>query len=202
MRFVKEFTKGLYTENPLFRILLGFCPSLAVTTSVENGLGMGIALTWVLVCSNLIISLVRNIIPKKIRIPIFLVIIATFVTIVEMIMQAYQPALYKSLGIFVPLIVVNCIVLGRAEAFAQRENVVYSVMDGLGMGIGYTLSLILISSIREIAGNGTFYGFPVTPAQYQEQTVLLMILPPGAFLTLGFILGFLNWLDMRNKKEK
>lgn len=198
MNIVKDFTKGLYKENPVFRLALGLCPTLAVTTSVENGVGMGIAATMVLVSSNLIISLVRNLIPKKIRIPIFVVVIATFVTIVEMLMQAYYPALYKSLGIFVPLIVVNCIILGRAEAFASKNNVVLSVVDGIGMGIGFTLSLIIISGIREIIGSGTFYGFPVAPAQFQP--VLLMVLPPGAFLTLGFVLGIFNWIDMRNKK--
>lgn len=198
MNITKEFTKGLYKENPVFRLALGLCPTLAVTTSVENGVGMGIATIMVLVSSNLIISLVRNLIPKKIRIPIFVVVIATFVTIVEMLMQAYHPALYKSLGIFVPLIVVNCIILGRAEAFASKNNVVLSVVDGIGMGIGFTLSLIIISGIREITGSGTFYGFPVAPAQFQP--VLLMVLPPGAFLTLGFVLGIFKWLDMRNKK--
>ena len=198
MNIARDFTKGLYTENPVFRLALGLCPTLAVTTSVENGVGMGIAATMVLVSSNFIISLVRDLIPKKIRIPIFIVVIATFVTIVEMLMQAYYPALYKSLGIFVPLIVVNCIILGRAEAFASNNNVILSIVDGIGMGIGFTISLIIISGIREITGSGSFYGFPVTPAQFQP--VLLMILPPGAFLTLGFVLGIFNWIDMRNKK--
>ena len=198
MNLVNEFTKGLYKENPVFRLALGLCPTLAVTSSVENGVGMGIAATIVLVSSNFIISIVRNMVPKKIRIPIFITIIATFVTIVEMLMQAYYPALHKSLGIFVPLIVVNCIILGRAEAFASKNNIILSIVDGIGMGIGFTLSLVVISGIREIIGNGTFYGFPVTPAQFQP--VLLMVLPPGAFLTLGFVLGISNWLDMRNKK--
>ncbi|HDY86746.1 MAG TPA: electron transport complex subunit E [bacterium] len=198
MKIVNEFTKGLYKENPVFRLVLGLCPTLAVTSSVENGIGMGIAATAVLVCSNFFISLVRHMVPKKIRIPIFIVIIATFVTIVEMVMQAYNPALHKSLGIFVPLIVVNCIILGRAEAFASRNNVLLSVIDGIGMGIGFTLSLILISAIREIFGNGSFYGFPVFPSSFKP--VLILILPPGAFITLGYILGFFNWLDTRNKK--
>ena len=198
MNIVKVFTKGIYKENPVFRLALGLCPTLAVTTSVENGIGMGIAASMVLVSSNLIISLVRNLVPRKIRIPIFIVIIATFVTIVEMLMQAYYPALFKALGIFVPLIVVNCIILGRAEAFASKNNVIMSLVDGIGMGIGFTLSLIIISGIREIIGNGTFYGLPVTPAQFQP--ALLMVLPPGAFLTLGFVLGFFNWLDMRSRE--
>ena len=197
---LEEFTKGIYRENPVFRIVLGMCPTLAVSTSVKNGVGMGIAATMVLVSSNLFISLVRNLVPNKIRIPIYIVIIAAFVIIVEMLMQAYQPALYKSLGIFVPLIVVNCIILGRAEAFASKNNPFVSVIDGLGMGVGFTLSLILISSIREIIGNGTFYGFPVAPSSFSP--ILMMILPPGAFLTLGYVLGFFNWLDLRNTRKE
>ncbi|MFC1650108.1 electron transport complex subunit RsxE [Candidatus Latescibacterota bacterium] len=193
MKIVSEFTKGLYRENPVFRLALGLCPTLAVTSSVENGVGMGVAATLVLVCSNFIISLVRNLVPKKIRIPIFIVIIATFVTIIEMLMQAYYPSLHKSLGIFVPLIVVNCIILGRAEAFASRNNVFYSVVDGIGMGIGFTLSLVLIASVREILGNGSFYGIYILPVAYKP--VLLMVMAPGAFLTLGYLLAFFNWID-------
>ena len=198
MNIVNEFTKGIYKENPVFRLVLGLCPTLAVTSSVENGVGMGIAATAVLVSSNLFISLVRHMVPKKIRIPIFIVIIATFVTIVEMVMQAYNPALHKSLGIFVPLIVVNCIILGRAEAFASRNNVLLSVIDGIGMGIGFTLSLILISTIREIFGNGSFYGLPVFPSSYKP--VLVLILPPGAFITLGYLIGLFNWFDIQKKE--
>ncbi len=199
MNIVREFTKGIYKENPVFRLVLGLCPTLAVTSSVENGVGMGIAATAVLVSSNLFISIVRRWVPKKIRIPIFIVVIATFVTIVEMLMQAYYPALYKSLGIFVPLIVVNCIILGRAEAFASRHNVILSVVDGIGMGIGFTLSLILISTIREILGKGTLYGMPFLPASFKP--VVVMILPPGAFITLGYLLGVFNWLDIRKKNK-
>ena len=198
MNIIREFTKGIYKENPVFRLALGLCPTLAVTSSVEDGLGMGIAATAVLVSSNLFISIVRRMVPKKIRIPIFIVVIATFVTIIEMLMQAYKPDLYKSLGIFVPLIVVNCIILGRAEAYASRHNVIFSVIDGIGMGIGFTLSLVLISTIREILGTGTFYGMPFLPASFKP--VVVMILPPGAFLTLGYLLGVFNWLDIRNKK--
>jgi electron transport complex protein RnfE len=198
MSVVGELTKGIYKENPVFRLVLGMCPTLAVSTSVKNGVGMGIAAIVVLVCSNLFISLVRNLVPKMIRIPVFIVIVATFVSIVEMLMQAYTPALHKALGIFVPLIVVNCIILGRAEAFASKNNILYSVVDGIGMGIGFTLSLVLIATIREIWGNGSFYGLPVLPEAYKP--VLIMILPPGAFLTLGYVLGFLNWLDLRKKK--
>lgn len=200
MSTIGVLTRGLYRENPVFRLVLGLCPTLAVTTSINNGLGMGVAATLVLVCSNFFVSLLRNLVPKKIRIPIYIVIIATFVTIVEMVMQAYNPALYKSLGIFVPLIVVNCIILGRAEAYASRNPVFSSVLDGLGMGIGFTLSLVLISAIREFVGNGTLYGIPVLPASYNP--VLVMILPPGAFLTLGYVLGFFNWLDMRKSDSK
>ena len=195
MSIIKEFTKGIYSENPVFRLGLGLCPTLAVTSSVENGIGMGIAATVVLISSNFFISLFRHLVPRKIRIPISIVIIATFVTIVEMLMQAYYPALHKSLGIFVPLIVVNCIILGRAEAFASRNSVFLSVLDGIGMGIGFTLSLILISSVREFLGNGTFYGMVVLPSTFKP--VLLMILPPGAFLTLGYMLGVFNWLEIR-----
>ena len=200
MRVVSEFTKGLYKENPVFRLALGLCPTLAVTSAVENGVGMGIAATLVLVSSNFIISLVRNLVPKKIRIPIFIVVIATFVTIIEMLMQAYSPDLYKALGIFVPLIVVNCIILGRAEAFASKNGVFYSVIDGLGMGIGFTLSLVIISSIRELLGNGSFYGIPILPESYKP--VIIMIMAPGAFLTLGYVLSLFQWLDLRAKKRK
>ncbi len=199
MRIVSEFTKGLYKDNPVFRLILGLCPTLAVTSSVKNGLGMGIAASIVLLCSNFIISLVRKIVPKKIRIPIFIVIIATFVTIVEMLMAAYLPDLHKALGIFVPLIVVNCIILGRAEAFASRNNVLYSVVDGVGMGLGFTLSLVLISAVREILGNGSLYGIFVFPQAYKP--VLLMIMAPGAFLTLGYLLAFFNWFDTKSGKN-
>lgn len=201
MRIVSEFVKGLYAENPVFRLVLGLCPTLAVTNSVENGVGMGVAATTVLVCSNLFISLFRKLVPKKIRIPVYIVVIATFVTIVEMLMQAYYPALHKSLGIFVPLIVVNCIILGRAEAFASRNNVFYSVADGLGMGVGFTLSLIIISSIRELLGAGTIFGKLVTPVAFASSPVQIMIMAPGAFLTLGYLLCLIQWIDMR-KKDK
>jgi len=192
---LKELTKGIYKENPVFRLALGLCPTLAVTSSVENGVGMGLAATAVLLCSNIIISLVRNLVPKKIRIPIYITIIATFVTIVELLMNAYFPALYKSLGIFVPLIVVNCIILGRAEAFASRNNMFMSIVDAIGMGVGFTLSLVVISTFREVLGNGTFYGMNVLPSSYEP--AMFMVQAPGAFLTLGLILAFFNWLDLR-----
>lgn len=197
MSILREFTKGLYRENPTFRILLGLCPVLAVTTTVSNGIGMGVATTLVLVSSNFIVSMMRNLIPNNVRIPVFIVVAATFVCIVEMLMQAYSPALYKALGIFVPLIVVNCMILGRAEAFACKNPVLESMADGIGMGLGFTINMVIISAVREVLGNGTFNGFPVMPQGYQP--VLLMILPPGAFLTLGLMLGISNWLDMRKK---
>ena len=200
MSVLGEFTKGLYKENPTFRIVLGLCPVLAVTTSVKNGIGMGIATTLVLVSSNFIVSLMRKLIPNNIRIPVFIVIAATFVCIVEMLMQAYAPDLYKALGIFVPLIVVNCIILGRAEAFASKNPVMNSIADGMGMGLGFTINLIIVSAIREMLGNGSVYGMSILPASYQP--VLMMILPPGAFLTLGYLLGISNWIDMRKKNRQ
>lgn len=195
MNIFKEFTKGLIKENPLFSLLLGTCASLAVTTSVDNALGMGAALTFVLVGSNLVISLMRKIIPDNIRIPSYIVVIATFVTILEMFMHAYVPALYASLGIFVPLIVVNCIILGRAEAFAGKNGLLASLLDGLGMGIGYTFSLLAISAVREILGNGTFLGFTVLVDSIPP--ALIMILPPGAFFTLACILALIKKLQSK-----
>lgn len=190
MSLSSEFVKGLIRENPLFRLLLGMCPSLAVTTSVENGLGMGLATTAVLLASNIVVSFLRKIIPGSIRIPSFIVIVATFVTITEMVMHAYVPALYKSLGIFIPLIVVNCIILGRAEGFASKNRILPSLMDGLGMGLGFTLALVTLGTFREVLGAGTIYGISIFGASFDP--ALIMILPPGAFITLGFILAFLN----------
>jgi len=191
----KEFTKGLLKENPLFSLLLGTCASLAITSSVNNSLGMGVALTAVLTASNLVISLLRNFIPDNIRIPIYIVVIATFVTILEMFMHAYTPALYESLGIFIPLIVVNCIILARAEAFAGKNGPLRSLADGLGMGIGYTLALFTVGSIRELLGNGTFLGHSVLGQA--AEPALIMILPPGAFITLGCILAILRQLQRK-----
>ena len=195
MGTIAEFTKGLYKENPVFRLALGLCPTLAVSTSIENGLGMGVAALFVLLGSNIIVSLIRKAVPPKIRIPVYIVIIATFVTIAEMIMQAFSPQLHKSLGIFVPLIVVNCIILGRAEAFAGKNTVGRSILDALGMGIGFTMALVLLGFFRELLGSGKLFGIPVLGTTYQP--VLLMILPPGAFLTLGLFLGFFNWMENR-----
>jgi len=195
----KEFTKGIISENPLFRLALGMCPALAITTSVDNAVGMGIAFTSVLLASNIVISLLRKLIPDSIRIPCYIVIIASFVTLTEMILQAYLPDLFASLGIFIPLIVVNCIILGRAEAFASKNPLFPSILDGLGMGLGYTLALVVVATCREVLGAGTFMGYPVMPGS--TTAALIMILPPGAFLTLGSILGFLNCLQNRKVKK-
>lgn len=200
MSAMNELIKGIYKENPIFRIVLGLCPVLAVSTSISNAIGMGIAATFVLICSNIIVSMIRKGVPPKIRIPVFIVVIAAFVSLVEMLMQAFQPALFKSLGIFVPLIVVNCIILGRAEAFASRNGVFYSIMDAVGMGIGFTLGLIFIASFRELIGDGKLLGFPIMGAGYEP--VLLMILAPGAFITMGLMLGFFNFMDIRKANKK
>ena len=189
-KLLRKFSKGIFIENPTFRLALGLCPTLAVSTSVVNGFGMGVAATFVLLGSNIIVSSIRNFIPSKIRIPCFIVIIATFVTIVELTMKAYFPALSKSLGIFVPLIVVNCIVLGRAEAFASRHSVMNSIFDGLGMGVGFTLALVIISLVRELLGNGTFLGLLVMKG---FQPALLFILAPGALLVIGILIGVVNY---------
>jgi electron transport complex protein RnfE len=194
MSLTNEFTKGIIRENPLFRLVLGTCPSLAITTSVDNGLGMGVAFTGVLLASNIVISAMRNIIPESVRIPVYVVIIAAFVTMTDLLMHAFTPALYKALGIFIPLIVVNCIILGRAEAFANRNSILPSILDALGMGVGFTLALVILSTVREVLGAGTFYGIPVLP---QNVPAILMILPPGGFITLGCLLGLLNKLQKK-----
>ncbi len=195
MSNLKIFTNGLLKENPTFVLVLGTCPALAVTTSATNGLGMGLAATFVLVGSNFLISLLKNFIPNKVRIPAFVVIIATFVTIIDLIMQAYVPDLYKALGVFIPLIVVNCIILGRAEAFAQKNTVFSSILDGLGMGIGFTLAITLIGSIREILGNGSI--MDIKFINENTKTVLLMIMPPGAFITYGYLIAIINKLKKK-----
>jgi electron transport complex protein RnfE len=194
-----ELVKGIWKENPIFRLALGLCPTLAVSTSIKNAIGMGAAATFVLVCSNIIVSIIRKGVPSKIRIPIFIVVIATFVSIVEMVMQAYQPELHKNLGIFVPLIVVNCIILGRAEAFASRNGTWLSIMDGIGMGAGFTCALLAISIIRELLGDGKLYGIPLLPSSYEP--VIMLILAPGAFITMGLMLGGLNIIDARRKRR-
>ena len=189
---VQEFTKGLWAEIPPFRLVLGLCPTLAVTKSVENGIGMGVATTFVLVCSNVIISLLRNVIPKKVRIACFIVVIATFVTVVELLMQAFTYPLFLKLGIFIPLIVVNCIVLGRAEAFASKNSAVASLADGLGIGIGFTLSLTVLAMFREVIGSGTLYNISVFGPSYKP--LAFMVEAPGAFVCLGLMLCIMNML--------
>ncbi|MEK7291273.1 MAG: electron transport complex subunit E [Planctomycetota bacterium] len=196
---LREFTKGIFEYNPMFVLVLGICPSLAVTTSVKNGLAMGGAATFVLICSNFIISIVRSYIPREIRIPCFIVIIAAFVTMVELVMKAYLPEeLNASLGIFIPLIVVNCIIMYRAESFAYKNKPLDSVLDGAGLGLGWTLSLCLISGIRELLGAGTIFGLKISES-YEPASV--MIMAPGAFIVLGLLLGFFNWQKLR-KTEK
>ncbi|MGI6719269.1 MAG: electron transport complex subunit RsxE [Bacteroidales bacterium] len=195
MNQVKNLTKGILKENPLFVLVLGTCPSLAVTTSASNGLGMGLAVLFVLVMSNVVISLLKNLISDNIRIPAYIVIIATFVTVVDLVMQAYVPALHDRLGIFIPLIVVNCIVLGRAEAFASKNTVWSSLIDGLGMGLGFTLALVLLGSLREILGSLSIFGYDIASGD----GMLLFVLAPGAFICLGFLIAIVNTL---NKKIK
>ena len=195
MSFMKELAKGIIAENPTFVIVLGMCPTLATSTSVNNALGMGAAATFVLVCSNILISLIKNITPDKIRIPVYVVVIAAFVSVVDMVMAAYVPALHKSLGLFIPLIVVNCIILGRAEAFANKNNVMNSLADGIGMGLGFTLALTVVATFREILGNGTWAGLRVMPHSYNP--MLIAILAPGAFITLGLLMATINMLKGR-----
>lgn len=185
-------TRGILRENPIFVMLLGMCPTLGVTTSAINGLGMGLATMFVLMLSNMAISSVKKIIPDIIRIPSFIVIIASFVTMLEMIMQAYLPALYSALGIYIPLIVVNCIILGRAEAFASKNSIFQSLLDAIGMGIGFTMALTILGSLREILGNGTLFGFNIFGEV--SNPMLLFIMPPGAFLALAFIIIVVNKL--------
>lgn len=202
MTWMNEFTKGIIKENPIFFIMLGLCPALAVSTKVIYGIGMGIAVTFVLLGSNIFISLLRNFIPDKIRIPCYIVVIATFVTIVDYLLNAYVQPLHKALGIYIPLIVVNCIILGRAEAFAGKNTVFHSILDALGMGLGFTLAITLIAFIREVLGAGTItlqmlgYGWvwevPIKPMS-------IMILPPGALLTIGLLMGIINHFKKQEK---
>ena len=191
---------GVIKENPTFRLVLGMCPTLALTTSAINGVGMGLAVVFVLAFSNLFISLLRNFISDKIRIPAFVVIIAAFVTIVEMLMHAFVPEIYDAMGLYLPLIVVNCIILARAEAFAFKNPPLQSFADGIGMGLGFTLSLTLLGCIRELIGAGSIFGIPLLPAAYEP--AIIMILPPGAFFTLGLLLGLFNKISERKKKKQ
>ncbi|MDD2332632.1 MAG: electron transport complex subunit E [Candidatus Cloacimonetes bacterium] len=195
MRFFSELAKGIVKDNPIFVLVLGMCPTLAVSTSVKNGLGMGMAATFVLICSNIIISLIKGVTPPKIRIPVYIVVIAAFVTIIDMAMAAYAAELHKSLGLFIPLIVVNCIILGRAEAFASKNNALNSLADAVGMGAGFTLALVVVATIREILGNGTWLDIRVLPQAYDP--MLIAILAPGAFITLGFLMALINIIKGR-----
>lgn len=195
MTLGREFRKGFWRENAVFRLLLGLCPALAVTTSAENGLGMGLATTFVLVCSNIVVSTLRKLIPAKVRIPAFIVVIASFVTVVQLCMEAYFYDLHKALGIFIPLIVVNCLILGRAEAFASKNPLLPAVVDGVGMGLGFSLALFVLGAVRELFGSGTLLGYAVFGPGYQP--LLLMILPPGAFIAMGLLLAGMNKFDAR-----
>ena len=195
MGLKKIITNGILDENPTFRLVLGMCPTMAVTTQAINGIAMGAAATFVLVCSGLVVSLLRKAIPEKIRIPAFVVIIATFVTMVDLVMQAYMPSLYEALGIYIPLIVVNCIIFARAEAFAFKNPPLASAADGLGMGIGFTLALTLLGSVRELIGAGTLFGLSVFGPHYQP--ALLFVMAPGGFITLGVLLAVVNTVTKR-----
>ena len=182
---------GILRENPVFALVLGMCPTLATTTSAINGMSMGLATTFVLICSNVVISLLKNLIPDKVRIPAFIVVIATFVTMVQLLMQAYLPAIYEVLGLFIPLIVVNCIVLGRAEAFAAKNTVGLSALDGLGMGLGFSVALTLIGAVRELLGSGCLFGSRVYGEEYG---MLIFVLAPGAFIVLGYLMALIQKL--------
>ena len=195
MSVVKEFTKGFWQELAPFRLVLGLCPTLAVTTMAENGLGMGLATTFVLVLSNLIVSILRKLIPSKVRIASYIVVIASFVVMAELLLQAYWYPMYKALGIFVPLIVVNCIILGRAEAFASKNPIIHSVADGLGIGLGFTISLTILGGIREILGSGQLFGADIMWSSFEPLS--FMVKAPGAFVCLGFLLGLMNILSRR-----
>lgn len=191
---IKTLVNGIIKENPIFVLLLGMCPTLATTSSAINGMSMGLATTFVLICSNAVISLLKNLIPDKVRIPGFIVVIATFVTVVEMVMNAYVPALADSLGIFIPLIVVNCIVLGRAESFASKNNVIASIFDGIGIGLGFTLALTLLGAVRELLGTGKVFALSIYPEQYGS---LIFVLAPGAFIVLGFLIAIFTKLQKK-----
>ena len=192
-------TKGFFKENPTLILVLGCCPTLAVTTSVTNALGMGAATTFVLLMSNIIISALKNVIPDKVRIPSYIVIIATFVSMIDLLIQGFLPSLSASLGVFIPLIVVNCIVLGRAEAFANKNTVFYSLLDGLGMGIGFTIALTLIGGIREILGAGSFLGYQFIPSEYN---MLIFVLAPGAFIVFGFVMAAVRFIVNKREEKK
>ncbi len=195
MNILKTLKNGIIDENPTFVLMLGLCPTLGVTSSMENGLGMGLATMFVLIGSNMVVSLMKSVVPSKIRIPVFIVIIASFVTIVDMLMNAYFQPLYLKLGLFIPLIVVNCVILGRAEAFASKNNISASFLDAVGMGLGFTLALGLLGAIRELFGNGTVLNISVFGSNFEP--ALIMILPPGAFFTLGFLVALKKYMEKR-----
>jgi electron transport complex protein RnfE len=200
LRLSNIFYNGVIKENPIFVQLIGMCATLAITTSALNGLSMGLSVIGVLVCSNFVISLLRNVIPDKVRIPAFVVVIATFVTMVDMFLKAFAPAIYSALGLFIPLIVVNCIIFARAETFASKNGVIESVVDGLGMGIGYTIALVILGSIREILGAGSIFGIPLFGEGFQP--ALILIMPPGAFILLGTLIGIFNLIRKKNENKK
>lgn len=191
MNYIKILLNGIVKENPTFVLLLGMCPTLATTTSAINGMSMGLATMFVLICSNIVISLIKTITPDKVRIPVFIVVIASFVTILQMVMQAFVPGVYATLGLFIPLIVVNCIILGRAEAFACKNGPLASLFDGVGIGLGFTLGLTLLGSVRELLGAGSLFGIVLLP---ETCNMLLFVLPPGAFITLGYLIAIVNKL--------
>lgn len=191
MNNFKVLMNGIVKENPTFVLLLGMCPTLGTTSSAINGMGMGLATMFVLICSNIVISSIKNLVPDMVRIPIFVVVIASFVTVLQMVMQAYVPALYATLGLFIPLIVVNCILLGRAEAFAAKNNPVASLFDGLGMGLGFTIALTLLGGVREFLGTGKIFNIAIMPEEYG---MLIFVLAPGAFIVLGYLIAIVNRL--------
>jgi electron transport complex protein RnfE len=189
MNYLNIIKNGITKENPTFVLMLGMCPTLATTTSAINGMSMGLATMFVLICSNVVISLIKNLTPDMVRIPVFIVVIASFVTILQMVMQAFLPDIYSSLGLFIPLIVVNCIILGRAEGFASKNGPVASLMDGIGIGLGFTIGLTMLGICREFLGNGSIFGLTLLPETYN---MLMFVLPPGAFITLGFLVAIVN----------
>lgn len=194
-QLIKDFTNGLWKENPILKMAIGICSALAVTTAAKNGVAMGLALTFVLTCSSILICLLKNVIPSKVRIPCYIIVIATFTTVVDLFMKAYFPALYQVLGIFIPLIVVNCIVLARAEAFASKVSLPRAIADALGNGLGYTWSIVLISMVRELLGAGTLFGYPIMWEGFTDWVI--MLLPPGAFIVMGILVGLMNMITQK-----
>ncbi len=199
MQLMKDFVNGLWNENPIFKMVIGICSALAVTTAASNGIAMGMALTFVLTCSSILVSILRNVIPSTVRIPCYIIVVATFTTVVDLFMKAYFPALYEVMGIFIPLIIVNCIVLARAEAFASKVSVARATADALGMGLGYTWAITLISMIRELMGEGTLFGYQVMGESFTPW--VSAILPPGAFIVMGILVGLINIINREIAKR-